>query len=93
MTAQGEGTAGSSNPSARIPPAVRILPFEAPPEGELSMPLDTGHDSLFSPGHTSARGTHLAKVLCAHLTCPRSSMCIVTPTSTSTSSWLVPRVT
>lgn len=28
-------------------PRVRILPFEAPPEGELPLPLDTGQDSLF----------------------------------------------
>jgi oxalate decarboxylase/phosphoglucose isomerase-like protein (cupin superfamily) len=28
-------------------PAVRVLPFEAPSDGELPLPLDTGQDSLF----------------------------------------------
>lgn len=28
-------------------PGVRVLSFEPPPEGELALPFDTGHDSLF----------------------------------------------
>ncbi|MET0772671.1 MAG: hypothetical protein ABWZ82_06285 [Candidatus Limnocylindrales bacterium] len=34
-------------PSEGARPDIRILPFEPPPEGELSLPLDTGIDSLF----------------------------------------------
>jgi hypothetical protein len=29
------------------PSGIRVLPFETPLEGELPLPLDTGHDSLF----------------------------------------------
>jgi hypothetical protein len=34
-------------PAEDARPDIRILPFEPPPEGELSLPLDTGADSLF----------------------------------------------
>jgi hypothetical protein len=41
-------------------PDIRILPFEPPAEGELSLPLDTGTDSLFvmaTPPPTTANDT------------------------------------
>ena len=47
-------------------PGVRILPFEPPAEGELSMPLDTGVDSLFimaTPPPSSDDGSYVPQPL------------------------------